>query len=518
MAEYDTVVIGAGHNGLVTAAYLARAGARVLVLERRPFVGGACITEEPWPGYRINTFAYASGLLRPKIVAELDLPRYGYDPIVPDPQGFYPQPDGRSLTLGLDESRDQQQIAKFSAADARVYPEYLRFWDHVLDVIEPALMAPPLPLDQFLARLPRGEAEPMIRDLFLRSARDLLDDWFESPELKGALAAGATIGMFAGPYTPGTAYILGHHLLGRVGDHRRVWGLSRGGMGRITEALARSAAAAGATIRTGAGVREILVQRGRAVGVVTDSGETVRARTVASNADVPTTLLKLTPRGTLEKDLEARIGRIRARGACLKFNAALDGVPKFTAAPDPTVLVGAVDIFPSMEYVERAFDDAKFGEFSRAPSMDLSFQSLLDPSVAPAGKHTMSCFAQYAPTHLKDGSWDDAREAVANTVLSTLETYAPGIRQLVHHWQVVSPLDIERTVGMTGGNIDQGDLTPDQILGFRPMPGWSSYRTPLPGLYLCGAATHPGGGVMGAPGYNAAGVILGDLHAAVSAP
>jgi phytoene dehydrogenase-like protein len=513
MAEFDAVVIGAGHNGLIAAAYLARAGARVCVLERRPIVGGACVTEEPWPGYRINTFAYASGLLRPKIVDDLELPRFGYDPILPDPQAFVPQPDGHSLTFWLDETHDQKEIAKFSERDAAVYPDYLRFWDHALDVIEPAMMAPPMPLDQFIATLPKGEAEPMLRDLFLRSARDFLDDWFESPELKGALAAGATIGTFAGPYTPGTAYILGHHNIGRIGTHRRVWGHSRGGMGRITEAIAASATHAGATIRTGVGVREVRIERGRAVGVVTDQGETVRARTVVSNADVPTTLLKLTPKGTLEREVERRIGKIRSRGACLKFNAALDGIPKFTAAPDPSVLVGAVDICPSMEYVERAFDDAKFGSFSRSPSIDIYFQSLVDPSVAPAGKHTMTCFAQYAPSELKDGSWDDAREAVADTILSTIEAYAPGIRRLVHRWQVMTPLDIERTVGMTGGNIDQGDITPDQIFSLRPMPGWSNYRTPVPGLYLCGCATHPGGGVIGAPGHNAAGVVLQDLHA-----
>jgi len=514
MAEFDAVVIGAGHNGLIAAAYLARAGARVCVLERRPQVGGACITEEPWPGFRINTFAYASGLLRPQIVEELDLVRYGYDPILPDPQAFLPQPDGRSLRFWLDERHDQREIAKFSATDARAYPEYLRFWDHALDVIEPAMMAPPMPLDRFIGSLPAGEAEPMLRDLFLRSARDFLDDWFESPELKGALAAGATIGTFAGPYTPGTAYILGHHNIGRIGEHRRVWGHSRGGMGRITESMARSATDAGATIRTGVGVREVVVEHGRAVGIVTDAGETIRARAVVSNADAPNTLLKLLPRGTLDGAIESRVHRIRSRGACLKFNAALDGVPTFTADPDPRHLVGAVDICPSMEYIERAFDDAKFGQFSRAPSIDIYFQSLVDPSVAPAGKHTMTCFVQYAPTELRGGAWDDAREAVAETVLSTIEEYAPGIRALVRHWQVVTPLDIERTLGMTGGNIDQGDITPDQIFSLRPMPGWSNYRTPVPGLYLCGCATHPGGGVIGAPGHNAAGVVLADLHAA----
>jgi len=512
MAELDTVVIGAGHNGLITAGYLARAGARVLVLERRPIVGGACVTEEPWPGYRINTFAYASGLLRPKIVTELELPRFGYDPILCDPQGFAPQPDGRHLTFWLDEEREQKEIAKFSARDARLYPEYVRFWDHALDLIEPAMMAPPLPLNEFIGTLPAGEAEPMLRDLFLKSARDFLDNWFESEELKGALAAGAVIGTFAGPYTPGTAYILGHHNIGRLGEHRRVWGHMRGGMGRITEAIARSATHWGATVRTGVGVRSILVEHGRAVGVVTDAGETIRARTVASSVDVRHTLLEFLPSGTLDRPVEDRLKRVRSQGACLKFNAALDGVPKFTAAPDPSYLVGAVDLCPSMEYIERAFDDAKYGRFSRAPTVDIYFQSLVDPAVAPPGKHTMTCFVQYAPSELRSGSWDDAREEVAETVLTTIEAYAPGIRRLVRHWQVVTPLDIERTLGMTGGNIDQGDITPDQIFSFRPIPGWSSYRTPVPGLYLCGSAAHPGGGVIGAPGHNAAGVLLADLR------
>jgi phytoene dehydrogenase-like protein len=515
MAEYDTIVVGAGHNGLVAAGYLAKAGARVLVLEQRPIVGGACVTEEPWPGYRINTFAYASGLLRPQIADDLELSRFGYDPILPDPQGFVPQPDGRSLTFWLDESRDQKEIAKFSSADARAYPEYLRFWDHALDLIEPAMMAPPMPLDQFIGTLPAGEAEPLLRDLFLTSARDFLDDWFESPELKGALAAGATIGTFAGPYTPGTAYILGHHNIGRIGGHRRVWGHSRGGMGRITESMARAATHFGASVRTGVGVREVLLEGGRAVGVVTNTGETIRSRTVASSVDTQRTLLQFVPPGTLEPAIEERLRRIRSQGACLKFNVALDALPKFSAGPDPALLVGAVDICPNMEYIERAFDDAKYGRFSRAPSIDMYFQSVVDPSVAPPGKHTMTCFVQYAPSELASGSWDDARSAVAETVLSTIEEYAPGIRALVRHSQVVTPLDIERTLGMTGGNIDQGDITPDQIFSLRPVPGWANYRTPVPGLYLCGSAAHPGGGVIGAPGHNAAGVVLADLHAGV---
>ena len=512
MAECDVVVIGGGHNGLVTAGYLAKAGARVVVLERRPIVGGACVTEEPWPGFRINTFAYASGLLRPKIVDELELVRFGYDPILCDPQGFVPEPDGRSLTFWLDEQKEQREIAKFSKKDAEAYPRYIRYWDDVLDVIEPAMMAPPMPLDQFFQKFAPGQAERLLRDLFLRSARDFLDDWFESPELKGVLAQSASIGTFAGPYTPGTAYVLGHHNIGRLGEHRRVWGHSRGGMGTITQAMARAATHFGASVRTGVGVRSILVEGGRAVGVETTDGTTLRARAVASSIDARQTLLDLLPTGTVEPSIERRLTRIRAEGACLKFNAALDGIPKFTAAPGPEVLAGAVGIAPSMEYLERAFDDAKFGEFSREPSMDIYFQSLVDPSVAPPGKHTMTCFVQYAPTRLRAGSWDDAREMVAERVLSTLEEYAPGIRKLVRHWQVITPKDIETILGMPGGNIDQGDITPDQIFSLRPIPGWSNYRTPVPGLYLCGSAAHPGGGVIGAPGHNAAVVVIQDLR------
>jgi phytoene dehydrogenase-like protein len=513
MGDWDLIVIGGGHNGLITAAYVAKAGGRVLVLERRPMVGGACITEETWPGYRINTFAYASGLLRPKIVEELQLGRFGYDPILSDPQGFLPLPDGRHLTFWLDEAREQKEIAKFSRADAEAYPAYVRFWDHALDLIEPAMMAPPMPLSEFIGTLPPGEAERMLRDLFLRSAKDFLDDWFESPELKGALAASAVIGTFAGPYTPGTAYILGHHNIGRLGEHRRVWGHSRGGMGMITQSMARAAAHHGATLRTSVGVRHILVEGGRAVGVETEAGERIGARAVASSIDARQTLLDLAPPDTLERSVEDRLRRIRAQGACLKFNAALDDIPKFTAAPDSGHLVGAVDIAPSMEYIEHAYDDAKYGAFSRSPIIDVYFQSLVDPSVAPPGKHTMTCFVQYSPTTLRSGPWSDAKEDVADIVLTTLEAYAPGIRRLVRHWQVMTPQDIEEILGMPGGNIDQGDITPDQIFSLRPIPGWANYRTPIPGLYLCGSAAHPGGGVIGAPGHNAAGVLLADLHA-----
>ncbi|MCI4344222.1 MAG: NAD(P)/FAD-dependent oxidoreductase [Thermoplasmata archaeon] len=512
MPETDVVVIGGGHNGLVTAAYLAKAGVRVVVLEQRPIVGGACVTEEPWPGFRINTYSYACGMLRPTIVEELELRRFGYDPILCDPQLFVPFPDGRSLTFWLDDARTAKEIARFSVQDAAAYPRYVRYWSEAMALFEPALLQAPRPINEFLASLgPDGER--LLRDLFLTSASDLLDGWFESEELKGALASSSIIGTFASPTTPGTAFILGHHNLGVLNGHREVWGLSRGGMGRISEAIAKSAEHAGASIVTNASVRKILVRHGSACGVETEDGTVWTARAIASSVDAKTTLGRLLPPDSLPAELARRVGQIRTRGACLKFNAALESMPKFTAAPEADRLVGAVDLSPSVEYLDRAFDEAKYGAFSRRPFVDAYFQSLLDPSVAPPGHHTMTAFVQYAPTDLAEGSWDDVRPDVARTVVDTLAEYAPDLPGKVRAWQVVTPLDLERTLGMTGGNIDQGDITPDQVFSLRPIPGWSTYRMPVPGLYLCGSAAHPGGGVTGAPGYNAAGVIQRDLTA-----
>ncbi len=510
MADFDAIIIGGGHNGLVTAGYLARAGARVLVLEKRGVVGGASVTEEPWPGFKISTFGYAAGLLRPQVVEDLELKRFGYRPILCDPQGFSPFPDGRSLTFWLDEEKTQQEIARFSTRDAAAYPKYLAWWDSVLDQIEPILLAPPVPLGEMLGSWTGGDPQVLLKELFLQSAADLLDGWFECEELKGVLASSSIIGTFAGPRTPGTAYILAHNNVGILDGHRRIWGLAQGGMGGITQAMARSAAQHGAQILTGDGVREILLQGGRVAGVTTDSGAVHRAPIVVSSLDLKQTFLRLLPETAVDEGFRTRVRKIRSEGACLKFNAALDRLPHYTAAADSSRLAGALDIAPSVDYLEHAFDEAKYGRFSTRPYIDIYHQSVLDPSVAPPGKHTMTCFVEYAPTRLRNREWDEVRAEVAETVLATLEEYAPDIRQVVRAWQVVTPQDIERDLGMTGGNIDQGDITPDQLFSFRPIPGWTSYRTPVPGLYLCGCATHPGGGVLGAPGHNAAQVILAD--------
>ena len=511
--EFDAVVVGGGHNGLVAAAYLAKAGARTLVLEQREVVGGAAVTEEPWPGFRISTFSYAAGLLRPEIVADLELPRFGYQTFLLDPEMFVPLPGGRSLTLWNDDDQSVKEIAKFSARDAKAYPKYSHYWTEVIELLDPLLLSAPVPLAELLEVVPDDRAEVLVRDLFLRSAADLLDEWFESEELKGALCTSAIIGTFLPPDAPGTAYVLAHHKLGNIEGHPKSWGLARGGMGGITQALRLAAEHFGATVRTGARVQRVLLRDGRAVGVETESGERITAPAVASTLDARHTFLRLLPPEALEPNFRRQVESIRSRGSALKFNAALDGLPDFTAAPGAPGPHhrGFVDLIPNMDYARVAYDDAWHGRFSRRPFMDIVFQSVLDDSVAPPGKHTMSCFVQYAPTQLAGTTWEAAKPAVANTVLDTIQEYAPNIRKVVRNWQVVSPADIESVLGMTGGNIFQGDITPDQIFTFRPVPGWSQYRTPVPGLYLAGSAAHPGGGVLGAPGHNAARAILEDL-------
>jgi phytoene dehydrogenase-like protein len=523
-SRYDAIVIGAGHNGLVTACYLARAGMHVLVLERRHVVGGACVTEETFPGFKVSTAAYVNSLFHTAIVRDLKLAAYGYRAIARNPSSFTPLPDGRSLLMGPDADQTSKEIAKFSVRDAERYPKYEAMLERVAAVVEPTLtMAPPdllnprfrdlrtlLSLGRSFRRL--GDSAGEAVEILTGAARPILDRWFESEELKGTLATDAVIGAMASPSMPGTAYVLFHHVMGESGGARGVWAYVRGGMGGLTQALAAAARDLGADIRCESEVARILVRDGRAVGVALATGDEYQAPIVASNADARVTFLRLLDRSDLPEAFVRAVERISYASASLKINVALAELPSFRAlpgtAPGPHHR-GTIHICPDQDYIERAFDDAKYGRPSAAPVLECTIPSVVDPTVAPPGRHLMSMFVQYAPYELRDGSWDDRREAFADRCFDLLDEYAPNFKRAVLDRQVLTPLDLERVFNLTGGNIFQGAMTPGQLFAFRPVPGHARYRTPLGGLYLCGAAAHPGGGVMGTPGLNAAREILG---------
>jgi phytoene dehydrogenase-like protein len=522
-SRYDAIVVGAGHNGLVTACYLARTGLRVLVLERREVVGGACVTEETFPGFKVSTAAYVNSLFHTQIVRDLRLADHGYEILRRDPSSFTPFPDGRSLTMGPDAEQTRTEIAKFSARDAERYPGYEAMLERVAALVEPTLtLAPPdlqrprigdlgtlFTLGRAFRRLGDGAGEAV--EILTGAARPILDRWFESEELKGTLATDAVIGAMASPSMPGTAYVLFHHVMGEAGGARGVWGYMRGGMGGVTQALAAAARDLGAEIRCEAEVARILVQDGRAAGVALENGDELRAPVVASNADARVTFLQLLDRAALPAAFVADVERISYASASLKINVALAELPSFHALPgtEPGPQHrGTIHICPDQDYIERAFDDAKYGRSSAEPVLECTIPSAVDPSVAPPGKHLMSMFVQYAPYELRDGSWDDHREAFADRCFELLNEYAPNFTSSVLDRQVLAPPDLERVFNLTGGNIFQGAMTPGQLFAFRPVPRYARYRTPIRGLYLCGAAAHPGGGVMGTPGFNAAREIL----------
>ncbi|MDQ3212398.1 MAG: NAD(P)/FAD-dependent oxidoreductase [Acidobacteriota bacterium] len=523
MAHYDAIVIGGGHNGLVSAAYLARAGRKVIVLERRHVLGGAAVSEMIYPGFTYSVASYVVSLLRPEIIRELGLARHGLE-ILPLDGTFTPMPDGDYLWRVNDHAKTRREIARHSRVDAEAYEEYGKAMVDMGRFVKPILgMAPPDPLALtrqglrdllFLGRrfkaLSDADKYNQVQ-LMTMSAVDFLDQWFETDVLKATMAASGIIGTFLGVRSPGTAYVLLHHYMGEIDGALRSWGLSRGGTGAISNAVAAAAREAGAEIRTEAAVSRIVVQRGRAVGVVLTNGDTITGTVVASSVDPNLTFLEFVGTDHLPDDFVADLRRYKYRGSSGKVNLALDGLPDFKALPGSGPhLRGAISISPGVEYMERAYDDAKYGRYSRHPYIDIVIPSLTDPSVAPPGKHVVSCFVQYAPYHLKEGSWDDCRESFGDTVVDTIADYAPNIKDLILHRQVLTPLDIERTFGLTEGNIFQGELTLEQLLFLRPAPGWAQYSTPVRNLYMCGAATHPGGGIMGAPGRNAARRILRD--------
>jgi len=536
---HDCIIIGAGHNGLTAAAYLARAGKKVLVLERNAVVGGAAVTGEIAPGYRVSTASYLISLLLPEVERELELARHGYKVLPRSPSSFTPLEDGRSLLMGPDMDLNRREIAGFSARDAEAYPRYEALLSRIADCLEPAMMETPadlLPLPRSwrarglfdrLRHLGRGhrlyralgrlgDDLPEAMEILAGAARPILDRWFESDTLKATLATDAIIGTFQPISAPGTAYVLLHHVMGRAGGARGVWGYVEGGMGALTQALARSATAAGAEIRTGCPVVAIEVAAGRAAGVRLASGEALMARAVASNADAHVTFEKLLAPGHLPAKFREAVARIDYSSASMKINLAVSELPDFSckpgkAGPGPqhvgTIHIGAA----TLEELERAYDDAKYGRPSARPVIEMTIPTALDRTLAPPGHHMVCLFVQYAPYRLAAGNWDGLKEAFADRCIAEIGRLAPNFPGSVLHREVLSPLDLERRFGLTGGNIFQGAMGLHQLFSLRPVPGWSDYRTPLPGLYLCGAAAHPGGGVMGAAGRNAARELLRDL-------
>jgi phytoene dehydrogenase-like protein len=519
---YDAIVIGGGHNGLVCAAYLARAGRRVLVAERRDRVGGAAVTEEVFPGFRFSVYSYVVSLLRPEIIRELDLARHGLQ-ILPLESTLTPLPNGDHLAQWNDPDRNRRSLARHSPRDAEAYDEYARLMHQMARAVKPILaMVPPDPASlapgelagvarfgRYLRGLGARQFHELHR-LLTMSAADYLDGWFESEALKATKAASGIIGTLLGPRSPGTAFVLLHHYMGELDGVFRAWGFARGGNGAVSEAIAAAARGFGAEIRTDAPVAQVLLQGGRACGVLLENGDEIRARTVISNADPRRSFLQLVGEKHLPENLAEALRRYRFRGSSGKVNLALGELPDFTCLPGAGAhLRGAISISPSVDYLERAYDEAKYGEFSRRPYLDVVIPSLLDPAMAPPGKHVMSIFAQYAPYQL-NGGWDDARrEAFGDAVVDTLAEYAPNLKGAILHRQVITPADIERAVGLSEGNIFQGELSLQQMFFLRPAAAWAAYRTPIDGFYLCGAGTHPGGGVMGASGRNAAAAILG---------
>ncbi|WP_420643808.1 phytoene desaturase family protein [Candidatus Leptofilum sp.] len=522
--KYDAIIIGGGHNGLVNGAYLAKAGLKTLVLEKRHLVGGAAITEELHPGFHFTTFSYALSLLHPDIIQELELVKHGLM-ILPMPNTFTPAENGDYLLMGPDSYQNYHEIARHSAKDAEAYHDYWHIIKQVVQAVKPLVDNIPPDITsskpEELARLAAvgahlGQQSPKVLHMLTRlltgSAADLLDDYFETDVLKAAFCSSGLIGTKVGPRSQGSGLVLLYHKLGDFDGSIGDWGFHKGGNGGFTQAVARAAQSLGCEIRLDAGVSEVITKNGEAIGVTLQNGDELYANTIISALDPRHTFLKLVEPRQLPTDLVETIENFKYQGVSSKVNFALDSLPEYPTLPGRTdIFRGFMNIGPTMDYIERAFDDAKYGWFSRRPYIDCCIQSTIDPDMAPPGKHIMSCFVQYTPYKLKGGDWDTERENFGDIVQETLTEVFPNFSDLVLHREVVTPLDIERTVGLSEGNIFAGEFMGPQMYFFRPAPGWNQYRTPIKGYYQCGSGTHPGGCVMGAPGKLAAMQILGDL-------
>jgi phytoene dehydrogenase-like protein len=522
-SRYDAIVIGGGHNGLVNAAYLARAGRRVVVLERRHLFGGAAVSEQVFPGFTFSVYSYVVSLLRPEIIRELELPRHGMH-ILPLESTVTPLPDGDYLGMWGDADLTRRELCRHSALDAEALGEFGRLMTQMARAVKPILgLVPPDPTSLSpgdlkgllrlggLLRTLGSERFHALYKLMTMSAADYLDEWFEFGPLKATKSASGIIGTLMGPRSPGSAYVLLHHYMGEIDGAFRAWGFCKGGTGTISNAIAAAARAHGAELRTEAPVRQVLVSGGRATGVVLENGDELHAPVVVSGLDARHTFLDLVDGRELPEELLGHVRRFRFRGSSGKVNLALSELPDFTCLPGVGPHHrGAISISPSVDYLEQAYDDAKYGEFSRRPYMDIVFPSVIDPGMAPPGRHVASIFVQYAPYAL-NGGWTDARrEAFGDAVVDTLAQYAPNLKRAILHRQVLTPADIEANTGLSEGNIFAGELALQQLFFLRPAPHWSGYRTPIRGYYQCGSSTHPGGGIMGAPGRLAAQRILAD--------
>ncbi len=519
--KYDAIIIGGGHNGLVTAAYLAKAGKKVIVLEKRHLVGGASVTEEIFPGFKFTVFSYVVSLMRPDIVRDLQLAKHGLT-ILPLESTLSPLPNGDCLYRDGDHYRTLRDIARFSENDAGAYDEYGRSMYFMAKAVKYILgKLPPDPtsynpkellslVDMARHFLGLGEDKLyLLAKLMTMSAADFLEQWFESEPLKGTMSASGIIGTFMGPRSPGTAYVLLHHYMGEIDGAFRAWGFAKGGTGGIANAIARAAESFGAEIRVNAPVEQVVVKNGRATGVALENGDELTADTVVSSLDPKLTFLKMVEPKHLPTELVDDIRKFIVRGSSGKVNLALDALPDLRCMPGPgRHLAGAISISPSVDYIERAYDEAKYGAFSKRPYIDTILPSVIDPGMAPPGKHVMSCFVQYAP-HNITGGWDNQkREAFGDAVVDTLSEYIPNLKDIILHRQVLTPADMEEMIGLSQGNIFQGELSLSQLFFLRPAAGWAKYRTPIKGYWQCGSGTHPGGGIMGAPGQLAARGIL----------